>query len=191
MELGGFYTLFRNAIALAPFRLNGQDSVLFDGVMALVIANQNTRKAFVRGFNYRVDLALAKGLNWETTVTSTYGRFINPDKSLKPLDHIPPVFGRSGLLYQKEELTWEFFVLFNGTKRIKDFNPDGEDNGQYATPDGMPSWYTLNIRTEYRIGKSLTLQAGIENLLDRNYRYFASGFSAPGRNIFMTIRHNF
>jgi hemoglobin/transferrin/lactoferrin receptor protein len=191
MELGGFYTLFRNAISLAPLRLNGQDSVLFNGIMARVIANQNTRRAFVRGLNYRIDIALAKGLRWENTITTTYGRFINPDKTLKPLDHIPPTFGRSGLLYQQKDLTCEFFVLFNGTKRIADFNPDGEDNGQYATPDGMPSWYTLNIRTEYRLGKGFTLQVGLENLLDRNYRYFASGFSAPGRNLFMTIRQNF
>jgi hemoglobin/transferrin/lactoferrin receptor protein len=191
MELGGFYTLFRNAISLAPFRLNGQDSVLFNGIMARVIANQNTRRAFVRGFNYRIDIALAEELRWETTVTTTYGRFINPNKTLKPLDHIPPTFGRSGLLYQQKDMTWEFFILFNGTKHIADFNPDGEDNGQYATPDGMPSWYTLNIRTEYRLRKGFTLQAGLENLLDRNYRYFASGFSAAGRNLFVTIRQNF
>ncbi|NDF97761.1 MAG: TonB-dependent receptor [Chitinophagia bacterium] len=191
LELSGFYTLFRNAIALAPFQLNGQDSVLYNGIMSRVIANQNIRRAFVRGFNYRLHIALGKGLNWETTVTTTYGRFINPDKTLKPLDHIPPTFGRTSLLYQKGGLTWEFFMLFNGTKHLADFNPDGEDNGQYATPDGMPSWYTLNIRTEYRLSKGLTLQAGIENLLDRNYRYFASGFSAPGRNLFVAIRQNF
>ncbi|MFM8592119.1 MAG: TonB-dependent receptor plug domain-containing protein [Sphingomonadales bacterium] len=191
MELGSFYTLFRNAMALAPFRLNGQDSVLYNGIMARVIANQNTRRAFVRGLNYRLEMTLTKGLSWETTITSTYGRFINPDKTLKPLDHIPPTFGRSALLYQKEAFSWEFFLLFNGTKKIADFNPDGEDNGQYATPDGMPACYTLNIRTEYRAGKGFTLQAGLENLLDRNYRYFASGFSAPGRNLYVTIRQNF
>jgi hemoglobin/transferrin/lactoferrin receptor protein len=159
--------------------------------MARVIANQNTRRAFVRGLNYRIEMTLTKGLSWETTLTSTYGRFINPDKTLKPLDHIPPTFGRSALLYQKEAFSWEFFLLFNGTKKIADFNPDGEDNGQYATPDGMPAWYTLNIRTEYRAGKGFTLQAGLENLFDRNYRYFASGFSAPGRNLYVTIRQNF
>ncbi|MFM7645580.1 MAG: TonB-dependent receptor plug domain-containing protein [Sphingomonadales bacterium] len=191
MELGGFYTLFRNAIALVPFRLKGQDSVLFNGTMAQVIANQNTRSAFVRGLNCRIDLTVTKGLHWETTVTSTYGRFVNSNKTQKPLDHIPPTFGRSSLVYQQKELTLEFFVLFNGTKRIADFNPDGEDNGQYATPDGMPAWYTLNIRTQYRISKGFTLQTGLENLLDRNYRYFASGFSAPGRNFFVTIRQNF
>jgi hemoglobin/transferrin/lactoferrin receptor protein len=32
------------------------------------------------------------------------------------------------------------------------------------------------------------LQAGIENITDKNYRYFASGFSAPGRNFIVAVR---
>jgi len=31
----------------------------------------------------------------------------------------------------------------------------------------------------------------IENILDRNYRYFASGFSAPGRNYVIALRTSF
>ena len=75
--------------------------------------------------------------------------------------------------------------MFNGWKKIKDYNPDGEDNGQYATPDGMPSWFTLNWRSSYSFKRNLTLQAGVENIFDKNYRYFASGFSAPGRNLYV------
>jgi hemoglobin/transferrin/lactoferrin receptor protein len=82
-------------------------------------------------------------------------------------------------------------MQFNGWKKIKDYNPDGEDNGQYATVDGMPSWLTLNWRGSYTVKKYLTIQAGIENILDRNYRYFASGFSAPGRNFILALRTNF
>ena len=78
--------------------------------------------------------------------------------------------------------------MFNGWKHIEDYNPDGEHNGQYATPDGMPSWYTLNLRAAYPVTKVLTIQAGIENMFDRNYRYFASGLSAPGRNYIISLR---
>ena len=191
LEVTGFYTLFRNAITLAPFQLNGQDSVLYNGIKAQVIANQNARKAFIRGFQYRSVVTLNSHLSWETTVSQTYGRFVAPNGTKKPLDHVPPLFGRSSILYQKDALDWEFFVHFNGWKRIKDYNLDGEDNAQYATPDGTPAWYTLNLRMGYQLDKSLQLQAGVENILDRNYRYFASGFSAPGRNVYLTVRVNF
>ena len=190
-EVTAFYTLFRNAIALAPFQLDGKDSILYNGTLSQVIANQNARKAFIRGINYRLEIKLSKALSWETTLSSTYGRFTANDKAIKPLDHIPPFYGKSTLLYKGSKLQGEFFIHFNGWKKIKDFNLDGEDNAQYATPDGMPSWYTLNCRVSYQVLKTLQLQTGLENILDRNYRYFASGFSAPGRNLYLTLRTNF
>jgi len=107
------------------------------------------------------------------------------------MDHIPPVFGKSSIAYTAKKFNTECFMQFNGWKKIKDYNPDGEDNGQYATVDGMPSWLTLNWRGSFNIKKYLTIQAGIENILDRNYRYFASGFSAPGRNFILALRSNF
>lgn len=190
-ELTGFYTLFRNAMALAPFQLNGQDSIVYNGVQSAVYANQNVNKAFVSGLNARLKIELTKTLSWDNTISQTYGRYINPDKTKKPLDHVPPVFGKSSLSYAAKKFNAEFFMQFNGWKKIRDYNPDGEDNGQYATAAGMPSWMTLNLRGSYAVKKYLTVQAGIENILDRNYRYFASGFSAPGRNFLVALRTNF
>jgi len=190
-ELTGFYTLFRNAIALAPYQLNGQDSILYNAVLSAVYTNQNVNKAFTRGLNARLKIELSRSLSWDNTISQTYGRFVNPDKTKKPMDHIPPVFGKSSVSYTAKKFNAEFFMQFNGWKKIKDYNPDGEDNGQYATADGMPSWMTLNLRSSCVIKKYLTVQAGIENILDRNYRYFASGFSAPGRNFLVALRTNF
>lgn len=190
-ELTAFYTLFRNAIAPAPYILNGQDSILYNGVMCAVYASQNTNKAYVRGINARLKIELGKKFAWDNTISQTYGRFVNPDGSKKPLDHVPPVYGKTGLSYTGKKLSMEVYGMFNGWKRIKDYNPDGEDNGQYATPDGMPSWFTLNWRGSYPFAKWLTLQGGVENITDRNYRNFASGFSAPGRNFVVALRAAF
>ncbi|MEJ7913112.1 MAG: hypothetical protein WKF70_08155 [Chitinophagaceae bacterium] len=85
----------------------------------------------------------------------------------------------------------ELYALYNGWKRLKNYNPGGEDNLQYATPDGTPSWFTLNLKSTLTLNKKFSLQAGIENILDRNYRYFASGFSAPGRNLILAFRTSF
>ena len=83
------------------------------------------------------------------------------------------------------------YLLYNGWKRIDDYNPSGEDNAQYATPDGMPSWMTWNVRTTLNVHEKLSIQLGVENILDRNYRYFASGFSAAGRNFIVALRASF
>ena len=187
-ELIGFYTLFRNAIATAPFQLNGQDSIIYNGVNSAVYASQNVNKAYIRGINARLKIGFGKKILFDNTVSQTYGRYKNRDGTEKPLDHVPPVFGKSSLTYTDAKFITEVYGMYNGWKKIKDYNPDGEDNGQYATPEGMPSWFTINWRGSYAFTKNLTLQLAIENITDKNYRYFASGFSAPGRNFVIALR---
>ena len=190
-EITGFYTLFRNAIGLAPYKLNGEDSILYNGVSSAVYANRNVKEAYTYGFNSNITVDFTEQLSFFGTVTYTYGRFKNPNGTKTPQDHIPPVFGKGSLKYSHSRFETEGYVLFNGWKKIKDYNLDGEDNQQYATPDGMPSWFTLNWRSSFQISKMAQIQFAIENIFDRNYRYFASGFSAPGRNYVLALRTNF
>jgi hemoglobin/transferrin/lactoferrin receptor protein len=190
-DLTGFYTLFKNAIVLAPYQLNGEDSILYNGVMCAVYANRNFKEASLYGFNTNITVDFTKQLTFFGTVTYTYGRFKNSNGTKTPQDHIPPVFGKGSLKYNHPRFETEAYVLFNGMKKIKDYNPDGEDNQQYATPDGMPSWATFNWRNSISITKKTKVQFMIENILDRNYRYFASGFSAAGRNYVIALRTGF
>jgi hemoglobin/transferrin/lactoferrin receptor protein len=190
-DVTGFYTLFRNAIGLAPTKLNGEDSILYDGVTSAVYANRNVKEAYTYGFNTNITVDFTEQLSFFGTVTYTYGRFKNPNGTKTPQDHIPPVFGKGSLKYSQSRFETEGYVLFNGWKKIKDYNLDGEDNQQYATVDGMPSWFTLSWRNSFNISKMIKLQFAIENMLDRNYRYFASGFSAPGRNYVIALRTSF
>ncbi len=209
IELTGYYTLFRNAILKAPYRLNGQDSIIYNGVNSQVLANQNVNRANLYGFSFGVDADIYKGLSFSMTVSYTKGWFktdpskpsavyekqangtyslVNRNVSQKPLDHIPPVIGKTSIRYQHKQFGAETYLLFNGWKRLEAYNADGEDNAQYATADGMPGWITLNWRGYSNIKKYLQVQVSVENILDRNYRYFASGFSAPGRNIILSLR---
>jgi hemoglobin/transferrin/lactoferrin receptor protein len=55
----------------------------------------------------------------------------------------------------------------------------------------MPAWYTLNLKAAYSLTKNFILQAGIENILDIQYRTFASGINAPGRSIYGSLRVRF
>jgi len=211
LEASGFYTLFKNAIAVAPFTLNGQDSIIYNGVKSEVVANQNVNNAYLYGFNIGINVDFTEELNFLTTLTYTHGRYKTEGKvssiyekqsdgsylvvqksvSEKPMDHIPPLFGKTSLQYRSKVFIGEVYALYNGWKYLENYNADGEDNGQYATADGMPGWITLNLRTGININKNILLQLGVENILDRNYRYFASGFSAPGRNFIFALRAGF
>ena len=212
IELEGFYTLFNNAIIKAPFTLNGQDSIIYYNTRSQVLASQNIGKAILYGTSANIQIGLNKHWRFTGTANYTVGKMMtdNTKKSTiykkqsdgtyatvqefiksKPLDHIPPFFGKLSISYQKEQTYAELFLHFNGWKKLDQYNADGEDNAQYATPMGTPAWRTLNFRCGITLSRSIQVQAGIENILDLNYRYFASGLSAPGRNLSLTIRGRF
>lgn len=185
-----FYTWFRNALVLDAFTFNGKDSIFYNGETSKVLAVQNKAKAYIYGFSVNGSFVFARNTSVDGIVTYSYGRF-KEDGIKVPLDHIPPVYGRGGIKHTEKIWNAEAWVLFNGWKRLKNYNPSGEDNLQYATAEGMPSWVTLNIRGAVNIGTHLMAQLAVENLLDRNYRYFASGISAPGRNFIISVKTTF
>lgn len=186
-----WFTAFRNAIVTAPFQYNGQDSVFYNGKLSRVQASQNEGKARLWGISSQLDVDIYPDLVLYAAITYTRGRVIEDEGDDRPLDHIPPLYGRAGFRYHTTRTTVEGYALFNGKKSIEDYSSSGEDNPQYAPPGGMPAWLTLNLRGGYQFCRFLTVQAGIENILDTQYRTFASGINAPGCNIYLSLRSKF
>jgi hemoglobin/transferrin/lactoferrin receptor protein len=190
-EITGFYTIFRDAIAVSPFQFNDQDSITYNNTRVKVFANQNVNSAYLYGFNSNLTIDFSSRFRFYSTINYTHGRLKPKNAAAVPLDHIPPVYGKTGLTYTNRIINAELYGLYNGWKRLKNYNPSGEDNAQYATADGTPPWFTLNLKATVTPVKNISLQFGVENATDRNYRYFASGFSAPGRNFIIALRSNF
>jgi hemoglobin/transferrin/lactoferrin receptor protein len=186
-----FGTQYYDALVVLPFTFDGQPVIDFNGSPSQVMATQNKGRAYLYGYSLQVRAELAEHFVLSATHNYTHGRVKNEAGPETPLDHIPPAFGRVGLQYNRGPFKSEVFCNFSGWKRLRNYSTSGEDNLQYATPKGMPSWYTINLRTGYRLTKTFTLQAGVDNLLDLQYRMFASGIHSSGRNIFGTLRVNF
>jgi hemoglobin/transferrin/lactoferrin receptor protein len=186
LEMVGWFTYYDNAIALRAFRLNGADSIMYDGVYSRIVANQNVNKAYLTGAGFNARFDANNFISFSQSFNYTYGSVI--DSVYVPLDHIPPAYGRSAVMVHASRVRTEFYLLYNGWKRLKHYSASGEDNLQYATPFGMPAWFTLNFKASVQIVRQLQLQAGVENILDYRYRTFASGISAPGRNVYVTLR---
>jgi hemoglobin/transferrin/lactoferrin receptor protein len=185
-----YYTDFFDAITTQAFQYNGVDSILYMGTKSKVYANQNNRRAYIYGYSNSLKSTLTRHLNINFSFNYTYGR-IKTDSSDYPLDHIPPVISRLSLNYINKGFQGFFFLNYNGWKRLKDYYIGGEDNENYATPLGMPGWITLNLRTSYSFKKFIILNTGIENILDTQYRVFASGINGGGRNLYASIQIKF
>ncbi len=185
-----FYTWFKNALVVDNFKWNNASKILYQGIMSDVYASQNKAKAVVYGFNVNGSVNFTPNTTLAATYTYTKGTYQNGLIEM-PLDHIPPTYGRVGLKHDVKKFSAELFTVFNGWKRIQDYSSSGEDNQIYATQDGMPAWQIWNINTNYQASNKLSFSFQIENIADLNYRYFASGISALGRNYVLQARLSF
>ena len=77
----------------------------------------------------------------------------------------------------------------NGWKNTDDYDLSGVDNLDEATSDGNPSWSTINCIYNYNLNTSTSIMLGVKNIFfDQHYKTFASGISASGRNVVLSIR---
>lgn len=190
ISLNGYYTNYINALTVQPTTFNGQDSILYEGAMSKVTSTINAGKAYIYGLESSINGNLNDYLSLLGTFNYTYGRIVT-DTTDYPLDHISPIFGKISFNVKVKKFRGELFMNYSGWKKLKDYNLIGEDNFAYATINGMPAWYTTNIRLTYQFNKFVSFQAACENIFDQNYRQFASNISAPGRNFIFTLRGNF
>lgn len=181
----GYYTILQNAIVRDFYTLNDEDSLDYDGETLKIQTNVNANEAIIYGTSF----SLEAKLNKEFTLKSTFNYTVGENTTFGvPLGHIPPFYGRTDLIVHSDPLTVAVYAKYNGWKWIEQYSPFGEDNEDQATVKGTPAWQTFNIRVAMQLSKSFTLQAALENMLDIHYRPFASGVSAPGRNLVLTFR---
>ncbi len=189
-DVTAFYTTRTNALVAKNFQFNGSDSVMYNGTYSKVQAMQNVDRAYIYGFTGGVQFDFNEQVSFRSVINYTYGRYIDAtNDTVVPLDHIAPVFGQTSVLYKNKNVDAEFFVRYNGKKALSEYSPSGEDNLPYATANGMPAWFTLNVRVGVNFTKSLRLNVACENITDNRYRVFASGINAAGRNFMISLRY--
>jgi hemoglobin/transferrin/lactoferrin receptor protein len=192
IEFSAFYTQLKNAMVRRDFQLNGQDSIMYDGILSKVEALVNAESAKIYGGSFLFEFLINAELRALNEFTLTYGK----DSEGFPLRHVPPVFGRSHLQFEKESLLFDLFVEYNGKFEYEQLAPDEQDKPHlYATDENgnpwSPGWWTLNLNWNYNFSELLIFSGGIENILDKRYRSYSSGIVAPGRNFYISFGIHF
>lgn len=183
-----YYTLLRDAIVRRDFTFNGSRTIVYDGVDSNVQALVNVGKAYVFGFSF----GLKADLNKNFSLSSSFNYNEGEDKTENvPLRHTTPNFGQTSLTYKAKKLKTEFFVKYNGARKIEDFPPSELNKPHLYTSDGSLAWTTVNLRGSYQFNKVLSTTVALENILDLHYRPYSSGISAPGRNLVISLRGTF
>jgi len=191
VTLTGFYTHLQDAIVRELFTDSNGASLFITGQDSFnIFANVNAEQARVGGFSFTFDYTILKGLDLNTSLNWTKGRVIDDISGNRPLSHIPPVYGKVALVYSTNKYAVQSAIRFNRQKSLSDYGGSA-DNPEYATLEGTLGWATVNLYGNYTLTERLTLSLGIENLLDKHYRPFASGVSAAGVNGIFSIKGRF
>ncbi len=203
-EAGIFNSHVRDLLLDQPGSFNKKDSFLYDGRLTPVYQIVNVAVARIYGFYANAKIRLRKQLWFSGSISDTKGRYaIAPKEDEQPLDHIPPVFGQFSLRWNAKDWFLEGQCLFNGTKKAEEYSNSGEDN-QNMQPIGLndingdkiadgfnPSWQCWNFRSGYQHKSGCNFAISLDNIFDLHYRYFASGMSASGRSINLSLGYRF
>ncbi|APD07052.1 hypothetical protein UJ101_01536 [Flavobacteriaceae bacterium UJ101] len=189
LTLGGniYYTLLDNYIIRDLYILPGTDGTLeIDGEVYPTAANVNKDQAYIWGttgyFNWKIN----RHFKLNSDLTFTKGR---TKDTHQPMPSIPPLFGQTSLEYSFQDWDFVFNSQYNARKHGDEYG-GGVDNPELAVSEtyGIPAWVTFNLMGGYKITKNMHVQMNLDNLFDVQYREFASGISAPGRNFRFTFR---
>ena len=184
-HIAGFYTWMIDAMVRRDYSFNGMDSIFYDGELRKTQALVNTGRADIYGFSFSFKGDISSNFGIFSSLNYTDGKDIIEDV---PLRHTAPLFGRSAIYYKLKNLFLEFNINYSGKKAYEDLSPSERNKIYLYTPDGSLSWYALNLMASYEIRNIILFNFGIENILNKHYRTYSSGISAPGRNFIFGMR---
>jgi outer membrane receptor protein involved in Fe transport len=104
----------------------------------------------------------------------------------EPADRVPPLNGRFSIRYAYNE-RWSFKTwLITSDRQDRLSARDVRD--ARIDPNGTPGWASVGTNATWSPGGGWLLTAGLDNVLDRQYRSHGSGIDAPGRNLYVSVR---
>lgn len=194
LDLGTYYTYLDDALVRRDFILNGENQIMYDGELSNIQAMQNASKAWIYGFESGLEVNFSK----QFKLTSQYNLIggTEEDENMEvPIRHVAPNFGNSHLVFKNDKLTIDAFLNYNGELSYNQLAPSEIEKDYIYALDAngkpySPSWYTLNLRSQYQFNKSIQFTAALENITDQRYKTYSSGIAAPGRNLILALKYS-
>ncbi|MEB8346059.1 TonB-dependent receptor [Flavobacteriaceae bacterium KMM 6898] len=191
-----FYTYLVDALVRRDFQFNGEDEIEYNGEISKVQAIQNAAKAYVYGFEFGMEAVLTENFSLQSNLTITEGIEEEEDGTDSPGRHVAPTFGDVHVIWKNQSFKADMFLAYNGeisndnlaaSEIGKDYIYELDANGNPYSP----SWYTLNVRSQYQLSNSLKITASLENITNQRYRPYSSGITATGTNLILGLGYHF
>jgi outer membrane receptor protein involved in Fe transport len=145
-----------------------------------VYKKENVEEGYIKGFETEVVYQLIESWNIKGNLAFTYGQSLTKQE---PLRRIPPMNGRLISTYHHSKWFASAELLY-ASKQSRLAKGDKDDN---RIPNGgTPGWTVCNLFGGYEAGK-LKFNAGIQNLLNEDYRTHGSGINGVGRSAWLAM----
>ena len=203
LSLNAYYTHISKHISRDYFKIlndtstDDDSTIIFNSEEVITMANINKGSAYIYGGTIDLKVNVYNNLFFKGNLTYTEGGSI---KNNHPLPSISPLFGDFSLklLFKKSET--QLAYRFSRSKNPSKYSIGGED-GLEETPEihsgidsyfyGMPPWNILKFSSSYKFSNKFKTTIILDNIFDLHYREFASGISAPGRNLNVVLSYKF
>jgi len=191
-----FYTYLVDALVRRDYLFNGQSQIEYNGELSNVQAMQNAAKAYVYGFEFGLEAFLSENLSLVSNLTLTEGIEEDVDGTDTPARHVAPTFGDFHLIWKNQNLKADLFLNYNGEIANYDLATSEQNKSYIYAKDAnelpySPSWYTLNLRSQYNLTNAFKVSLSLENITNQLYRSYSSGIAAPGTNLILGVGYSF
>ena len=203
-SLNAYYTHISKHISRDFFEINDDTStvdtstILFNSEEVITMANVNKGNAFIYGATLDIKLSSPNVWAFKGNLTYTHGGSVD---SHHPLPSISPLFGHLTLRYiVTKSSDLELSYRFSSSKNPDKYSIGGEDgleetpvifDGIDFTYNGMPSWSVVKFSFSNEFSNKFKTLLVLDNIFDIHFREFASGISAPGRNLNLVLSYRF
>jgi hemoglobin/transferrin/lactoferrin receptor protein len=171
-----FYTQIDNLIVRRPTGVGTQ------------VAKTNGGDGYMQGIEFSTNWQINP--NWSVFghiawVEGEADQFIGLTTATRrePLGKISPLVGYGGVRWQTtSKKVWTELVCLTYGEAAR-MNTSDQQDVQRVPPNGTPSFWLLTLRGGWQVNDHLILNAGVENMLNQNYRYHGSGSNEPGLGV--------
>lgn len=147
-----------------------------------------------RNFGRAENHGVEAGLQWHPegplsaalVVNYTRGEQREDDGTTTDGDRMPPLNGRFTLDWLLNT-DWSMTASLIFADEQSRLSPRDADDIR-INPNGTPGWATASVGVNWRPSQAWSVEAGIENALDKRYRVHGSGIDAVGRNFYVSAR---
>jgi outer membrane receptor protein involved in Fe transport len=180
-SLFAFRSDVRDLLGTRTAVFHGDTAREIGGRRYILLSKQNIGEAVIWGLEAEALARLHSRLWLRMNGAYTEGENTTRDE---PVGGFAPWVGLLGLKWDEPSWSAEIFSRFAGSQ----YRLSADEKTDPRIPEGgSPGWATANIRGLWRLPRAFTAHAGVENLLDYNYREHGSGINAPGRNFIASL----